>query len=194
MGALRWAGGRSRSAALIGVLMATTALTAVAASGEPAAQTGRAGERGAMQQPGTTRLAQAAPAQRGFDIPAQPLADALTQFGRQSGMQVSVDAGLIRGISSPGASGSMLPEQALRRLLAGTGIGYRLTGGDTAMLERLPSGGSGVMQLDPVMVEGKRIAPRQAQIDALPAPYAGGQVATGGSVGIFGNRDVMDTP
>ncbi len=27
-----------------------------------------------------------------FDIPAQPLAQALTQFGRQSGLQVAVDA------------------------------------------------------------------------------------------------------
>lgn len=194
MGALRWAGGRSRSAALIGALMATTALTAVVASGEAAAQTSRADERGAVQQPGKTGLAQAAPAQRSFDIPAQPLADALTQFGRQSGMQVSVDAGLVRGISSPGVGGSMLPEQALQRLLAGTGIGYRLTGGDTAMLERLPTGGSGVMQLDPVMVEGKRVAPRQAEIGNLPPAYAGGQVARGGRVGMLGNRDIMDTP
>lgn len=191
---MRWAGRRSRGAALIGVLMATTALTAVVASGEGAAQTSRADDRGAMQQPGKTRLAQAAPAQRSFDIPAQPLADALTQFGRQSGMQVSVDAGLIRGISSPGVGGSMPPEHALRQLLAGTGIGYRLTGGDTAMLERLPTGGSGVMQLDPVMVEGKRVAPRQAEIGNLPPAYAGGQVATGGKLGIFGNRDMMDTP
>lgn len=30
--------------------------------------------------------------------------------------------------------------------------------------------------------------------DAEPPPYAGGQVATGGRVGLFGNKDVMDTP
>lgn len=30
--------------------------------------------------------------------------------------------------------------------------------------------------------------------DAEPSPYAGGQVATGGRVGLFGNKDVMDTP
>ena len=31
-------------------------------------------------------------------------------------------------------------------------------------------------------------------IDNLPPPYAGGQVATGGQLGLLGNRDVMDTP
>ncbi|QDR79181.1 TonB-dependent receptor [Sporomusa termitida] len=30
--------------------------------------------------------------------------------------------------------------------------------------------------------------------DTLPPPYAGGQVARGGNVGILGNRDFMDTP
>ena len=31
-------------------------------------------------------------------------------------------------------------------------------------------------------------------IDNIPPPYAGGQVATGGQLGLLGNRDVMDTP
>ncbi len=31
-------------------------------------------------------------------------------------------------------------------------------------------------------------------IDNIPAPYAGGQVATGSQLGLLGNRDVMDTP
>ena len=31
-------------------------------------------------------------------------------------------------------------------------------------------------------------------IGSLPAPYAGGQVATGAQVGLLGNRGVMDTP
>ena len=40
-----------------------------------------------------------------FDIPPQPLADAITSFGRSLGMQVAVDGDLSRGIASPGVSG-----------------------------------------------------------------------------------------
>ncbi|NIE65383.1 TonB-dependent siderophore receptor [Burkholderia sp. Ax-1719] len=34
----------------------------------------------------------------------------------------------------------------------------------------------------------------QAAPDELPAPYAGGQVAQGGRIGLLGNQNVMDTP
>lgn len=34
----------------------------------------------------------------------------------------------------------------------------------------------------------------QAAADELPAPYAGGQVAKGGRIGLLGNKNVMDTP
>jgi iron complex outermembrane recepter protein len=36
--------------------------------------------------------------------------------------------------------------------------------------------------------------PSTGTLGAPPAPYAGGQVATGGSLGLLGNRGVMDTP
>ncbi len=38
------------------------------------------------------------------------------------------------------------------------------------------------------------VTPSTGTIGAPPAPYAGGQVATGGRVGFLGNRSVMDTP
>ena len=38
------------------------------------------------------------------------------------------------------------------------------------------------------------LVPRTGNVGALPAPYAGGQVASGGSLGLLGNRGVMDTP
>ena len=36
--------------------------------------------------------------------------------------------------------------------------------------------------------------PSTGTLGALPVPYAGGQVAGGGSLGLLGNRGVMDTP
>ena len=56
------------------------------------------------------------------------------------------------------------------------------------------SGGAGAVQLDPVQVQGMFPVPSQATIDNLPPPYAGGQVATGGQLGILGERGFMDTP
>jgi iron complex outermembrane receptor protein len=142
----------------------------------------------AQQQP-ADELAQA---QRVFDIPPQPLAGALAAFGQQSGMQVSVSAGLAQGVASPGASGSMTAAQALDRLLAGTGITYSLSG-NTALLRSIAAAPGGGVQLDPVQVQGNA-APPQAMIDNLPPAYAGGQVATGGQLGILGERGFMDTP
>jgi iron complex outermembrane recepter protein len=38
------------------------------------------------------------------------------------------------------------------------------------------------------------LTPTTGMLGGLPAPYAGGQVATGGQLGMLGNRGVMDTP
>lgn len=65
---------------------------------------------------------------RTFDIAPQPVVDALTDFGRQSGLQVSMDADQVRGLSSPGVHGTMTPRQALERLLASTGLTARIEG------------------------------------------------------------------
>ena len=47
-----------------------------------------------------------------FDIPAQPLGQALTAFGRQSGLQVAFDPAAAAGKASAAVSGSMTAEQA----------------------------------------------------------------------------------
>lgn len=88
-----------------------------------------------------------------FDIAPQPLNDALTEFGRQSGLQVSIDAGAIRGIQSPGVSGRMAPAEALGRLLAGTGFTFSMAG-RIVTLERAPQAAAGSIALGPVRVEG----------------------------------------
>jgi iron complex outermembrane receptor protein len=127
-----------------------------------------------------------------FDIPAQPLAQALTAFGRQSGLQVAFDPAAAAGKTSVALSGLMATEQALRVLLGGTGLSYQFTSAGAVTISGAASGAGGVL-LDPVQVQGYAV-PAQAMIDNVPPPYAGGQVATGSQLGLLGNRDVMDTP
>jgi len=134
---------------------------------------------------------------RTFNIPPQPLSSALPLFGQQSGRQITADSALVRGIATPGVQGTMSVEDALGRLLAGTGLTFSGIGGDTISLQRIGQSGQlapGAMQLDPVNVQGAFPVPAQAMIDNLPPVYAGGQVAKGGQLGVLGNRDVMDTP
>ncbi len=51
-----------------------------------------------------------------------PAADgcADSEFGQQSGLQVSVSAALLDGRTTTGVNGMMTPQEALQRLLAGT--------------------------------------------------------------------------
>jgi len=141
---------------------------------------------------GPGELAQAVE-RRSFDIPAQPLQSALIAFGQQAGRQVAADGAGVRGVASPGVHGTMSVDEALRRLLAGTGFTFDSAAGSTIAVQRIAPAG-GAMQLDPVQVQGAFPVPSQAMIGNLPPPYAGGQVATGGQVGLLGDRDVMDTP
>src|SRR5690606_8213389 len=58
-------------------------------------------------------------------------------------------------LHSRGVVGAYPPEQALGALLAGTGVIYHITKGDTVALERV-AGSPGAMTLDPITVTGER--------------------------------------
>lgn len=95
-----------------------------------------------------------AAAQHSFAIAPQTLPDALTQFGRQSGMQVSVHGDLVRGLTTGGVTGTMTADAALARLLAGTGLAHEL--GSSGAVIRRPGGApqSSTTTLGPITVEG----------------------------------------
>jgi hypothetical protein len=62
-----------------------------------------------------------------FDIGPQPLSSAVRAFSDVTGQALLVDERLLVGRMSPGARGEFTPEDALRRLLAGTGLRERYT-------------------------------------------------------------------
>lgn len=149
-----------------------------------------------QSQPAVAQAAADVGTVRSFSIPAQPLAGALNAFGRQSGLQVTLAASMSRGVTSRAVNGSYTPQQALAILLEGTGIPLRIGADRTALVGQQVSIDDGAIVadgstvLDPIVIQGAN----PNSTFGLPETYAGGQVATGGQVGMLGNRDVMDTP
>lgn len=91
-----------------------------------------------------------------FAIAQQPLVEAINAFTRVTGWQVGFSAELAAGVSSPGVQGALPAEAALRRMLQGTGLGYRKIGNGNVVLERQAS--SSVIALQQVTVSATRSA------------------------------------
>lgn len=97
-----------------------------------------------------------------YSVPAGPLGSAITRFGEASGLQVLYPSDLVRGKQTPGVSGTYTPNEALARLLAGSGLTYRYTAANTVTLAEVvspvpssaPAAGSpeGAVVLDTVVV------------------------------------------
>lgn len=132
-----------------------------------------------------------------FNIPSQPLNRALRSLANQTGVQIAYQTSIAAGATAPAVNGNMSTEQALAQLLSGSGLRYSFTNANTVVIESATTsnGGDsvpidGAIMLETITVQGENPT---STFDA-PAPYAGGQVATGGQVGMLGNRSVMNTP
>jgi len=87
-----------------------------------------------------------------YDIPAQPLSDALRRFIAASGWEVGYVSELAAGRRSAEVRGEFNAEQALGQLLQGTGLGFEFAGTRSVRIIELPT--DGAMRLGPVRVEG----------------------------------------
>lgn len=127
--------GQRKTGAIASVLLATSALAMAVTAVPVMAQTSEA---------------------RRFDIPAQPLADAIVLFNRQSGLQVTADGGSMSGRTSTAVQGEQAPMQALGTLLSGTGLTWRVVDDRTVALQPAPqtlTSGEAI-QLGSLRVEG----------------------------------------
>ncbi|MGV6483642.1 STN domain-containing protein [Stenotrophomonas indicatrix] len=78
-----------------------------------------------------------------FDIPAQPLPQALQLYGETTGVAVLIDARMLGGLRSTAVSGRHAPLAALQMLLRGTGLAPRFVdgGGFTLVAGEIPPPG-----------------------------------------------------
>ncbi|WP_417824362.1 TonB-dependent siderophore receptor [Thalassospira lucentensis] len=149
---------RGRVALVASALMMTTALVPfVLVTPAQAQQAGQNGIDGQYE----------------FDIPAQSLTRALAQFGVQSGLQVTVDGALVRGLEGRAVTGTMRADTALEVLLGGSGLNYDVTGDGTVVIEALQTGAAADGEvLDPVRVEATGVelsGPNDAITDSFVA-------------------------
>lgn len=92
-------------------------------------------------------LAQSVQAQQGqaqfnFDIPSQDLNGAILAFADKAGIQVFYDVARVQGLRSNGVSGNLTAQEALGRILVGTGLGFHFTGEKSVSLEKASANGN----------------------------------------------------
>ncbi|WP_454687196.1 TonB-dependent hemoglobin/transferrin/lactoferrin family receptor [Agrobacterium leguminum] len=126
------------------VLLATTAV-AVSFATPVLAQTGA--DTANSQRPGGEQGAT-----RPFNIPAQSLSSVVGAFGRQSGLQVTLATPAAGNVRTNAVTGSFTVREALSRLLAGTGVNFRIAGnGRTVVI------GTGQSTVDLSAAEGTTV-------------------------------------
>ncbi len=83
-----------------------------------------------------------------LDIPAQPLSDALSQFAKQSGLQIVFHSQIGKGVTTSRLSGRFTPQAALDRLLRNTGLEYSYLKDDAVAIrsvqDKIPSAEAGM--------------------------------------------------
>ena len=95
-----------------------------------------------------------------LNIRSQNLGAALTSFADRSGLRLLFPSSLVEGRTSPALSGSFTREQALARLLAGSGLSYAFTDAvtvtitDPAAAAGAPLSSDGMLVLDTIDVSG----------------------------------------
>lgn len=118
-----------------------------------------------------------------YQITPGPLGATLSSFAVDAGIALSFLPALTEGLTSPGLSGSYSTEEAVTRLLAGSGLEMVLReDGSYTLVQRR------------VTLSQTTVSATEQRADSLPPAYSGGQVAVGGRLGMLGNSDLMDAP
>ena len=118
-----------------------------------------------------------------FNIKPQKLSKALILFAKQSGLQVSLNASLVRDLSTVGIVGSYEPLKALGILLSGTKLFHQTSSASTIIIHsaaatRILETPSAVVNLDAIIITGEKV----------DRPY----VETTTSVGVATESDIED--
>jgi heme acquisition protein HasR len=90
-----------------------------------------------------------------FDVPEQPLEQALTQAARQADLSIDVEQSLLAKTQAPALLGSFSVQEAFERLLAGSGLTFSMNGKSLLILRKSDANTS-EKTFPTVVVTGKR--------------------------------------
>ncbi|NSX85541.1 TonB-dependent receptor [Agrobacterium tumefaciens] len=90
------------------------------------------------------------------EIPAGKLSTALNALAARLGLQIGIEASLVRERTTSGLSGSFTPSQAISRLLRGTGLQYRFLNDKVVTITATPQASVEAegTELEPIIVSG----------------------------------------
>ncbi|MFL9609879.1 TonB-dependent receptor domain-containing protein [Methylobacillus sp. Pita2] len=91
-----------------------------------------------------------------IDIPSQPLDAALKQLARTTGISVAFDSNLATGKTAPAVKGRMKADEALRLLLAGSGLESTIDKDNVVIKPAAEKSAIDFQQVDAVEVRAKR--------------------------------------
>lgn len=123
-----------------------------------------------MAQLGAAYAQQASAQTIAFNIRSQSMGGALTAFADRAGLKLLLQSSVVAGKTSPSVQGNFTAEQALSRLLTGSGLNYRINGttvtiADPAGETQLAPDVLNTTLLDTITVSGGN------GISAVDAPY-----------------------
>lgn len=104
-------------------------------------------------------------------IPAGPLENALLALGRQTDLRLVYRSEITAGKTTAGVTGSLTPPAALSRLLSGTGVSFRSSGGNTVTLEAAAAGSAASLPDASDDTTLKPIVLRDGDSEGVDTPY-----------------------
>ncbi|UOA09646.1 TonB-dependent receptor [Methylobacter sp. S3L5C] len=72
-----------------------------------------------------------------FNLPSADLASALNRFAEQTGMELSYPTAMVAGLKAKPLKGGYSIQEGMSELLQGTGLTYRMTGGNSVTLQKV---------------------------------------------------------
>ncbi|MEN0035504.1 MAG: TonB-dependent receptor [Cellvibrio sp.] len=137
--------------------------------------------------PANAQTTAAVSAQIRFDIAPGHMTDALNRFASTAGITLSFDPDAISNLHSDGLQGSFSVDEALHRLLSGSGLQAQRTT-------------SGAYLVVPAPVKTEKVGPRLSSIKVSAAAVNAGTSSEGykatntAGIGPLGERSLQDTP
>ncbi|WP_395444105.1 TonB-dependent receptor [Caulobacter sp. UC70_42] len=122
-----------------------------------------------------------APGTLEFNIAPASLDASLRQFAIQSGREVIFNPDLVSGRRTNGLQGALKPDDGLRRLLAGSGLSYQITGPRTFVVQKAGATLTAAALRQPIAVQGPPVAPSPTLAPPAEEPALVNEVVVIGS-------------